>query len=265
MTPVVVRDQLQDFISRRQEFLGSMVKARDGMRSLGFQKQTVAPGEADLAFLIPRDLFGNQLGGLAKELAVINRIVRIFEEVSVAEPPEIEVREISSSEPTFVLGIPLPTILMIGALVQWGLAKWKTVEEIRKIRRESESLGLPKEIVSKFEDHIQSSIESAVAAKTIELIAMYKGEDARRNELQLGLTWAIESLMARIERGLTVEIRVLPAVPIAEDEVNMGDGLVEELLRINQDLHAMPVLGEPILRLPAAEPPATPQTEPQEA
>ena len=55
-------------------------------------------------------------------------------------------------------------------------------------------------------------------------------DPARANELHNGLTWALNSLMVKIEQGMTVEIRALPrpAEPGAEPELETAFAEINE-------------------------------------
>jgi hypothetical protein len=75
------------------------------------------------------------------------------------------------------------------------------------------------------------------------------------------MRWALDSILARIERGMVVEIRFLP--PPAEPDVTAGTPEARERAKTYAELktishqlefHIPP--GEPVLQLPPADPPA---------
>jgi hypothetical protein len=57
MTPSVARDFVQDLANRRATFLGVTRSTIEGLGLLNIRESGIAVGSADLAFLIPRDLF----------------------------------------------------------------------------------------------------------------------------------------------------------------------------------------------------------------
>jgi len=77
----------------------------------------VVPGSADLAFLIPRNLFENELGPFAKELFFINQLIRDFSEATAGTPESVQSEELSSSVPTVVLAASGPVIFVIAKVV----------------------------------------------------------------------------------------------------------------------------------------------------
>src|ERR1017187_10570750 len=69
MTPSVARDFVQELASRRATFLATVRTTMDGLQKLKVSDAPPEAGPADLAFLIPRDLFENDLADFAKELS----------------------------------------------------------------------------------------------------------------------------------------------------------------------------------------------------
>ncbi len=76
MTPSVARDFVQDLVNKRSAFLTVVKSTAQGLGRLNVRESGLAPGAADLAFLIPRDLFENHLEAFAKELVFINRLIQ---------------------------------------------------------------------------------------------------------------------------------------------------------------------------------------------
>jgi len=62
MTPAVARDFVQDLATRRANFLTTVRDASRTLGALNVQESALQAGSADIAFLIPRDIFENQLG-----------------------------------------------------------------------------------------------------------------------------------------------------------------------------------------------------------
>jgi hypothetical protein len=173
----------------------------------------------------------------------------------------VEVHQISSSDPTFVFGLNPATIATIGVTVSWLLAKWKDIEEIRKVRAETKKLGIESALKS-FDDRIDAVIKEGIEKRTTELISNFTGDAGRKNELENHLIWAMRSLLARIERGMTIEIRVTPNEPDSVSSVSMGmDVSLQNIDRISRTLRFQPPPENPVLELPPAEPPKKGKTE----
>jgi hypothetical protein len=213
----------------------------------------------EIGFLIPRDLFDGILDQLIKELGVINRIIRAFSEVTIGGAQPIEVRQISTSDPVFFLCLNPITIAALAAAVAWALDQWKKVEEIRKLRSETKKNTSfnEEEIREFFDSKIDKTIKKAIEEKVSEILPEPKRATGRIHEQRTDLAWALESILARVERGMRVEVRLLPPeAPPAEAE-----GEAAEKARAFQSLNETvpqlvfpPADPSPVLELPPPEP-----------
>ena len=216
LTPVKVRDHVNTLKSQRAEFLVNLNNVSNGLAALGIKTSTLIPGETEIGFSIPRPLFDNELGGLVSELNTIKLMLNFFiEAVPDAKEKTITVRQISSSDPTLFFGMDPKVLIVIGATITWLLNTWKQSLDIRKIYQDARDKGISEDVLKSLKDEIQKKIDESIEEKVKELVPLEK-RPARSHELAVGLSWAMRSLLARIERGLSVEIRVLPP-PVQKD------------------------------------------------
>ena len=248
MTPAVAQQRVSKLLSDRSSFLEELRVTAKGLGVLGVSIEALDPGGAEIGFQIPRELFSNELAGLISELRVLRRVIRAFAEVATGSIEPIEVRQLSTSDPTFFFGLSLATVTALGGAVQWALARWKEVEEIRKVRAETQKLTsfTPEEIGIFFDNKITATIDAAVSAKADQIVPITDGETGRRHEQRTDVEWALSSLLARIERGMTVEIRFLP--PESSNESAAADA--SRLADIVPTLSFPPRDPDPILSLP---------------
>lgn len=247
-------------INRRSEFVLSINSIQSAFEKFEIDADDMDEGTAEIGFLLPRDLFDNNLPTLIKELKTINDIVRTFSEIALGSVEEIEVRDISTTNPIFFLSLDPFTIAMIGGAITWALDAWERVEKIRKIRTETANLEDTKsraDVEQLFAKMIEEAIEKAIKEYSVVVMENAKAEKARRNELKNQLGWALRSILSRIERGMVVEIRRL-APPVEKDE----EGANKPAPQAFQDIEkAIPKLvfprvqGPPIFQLPPSEPP----------
>lgn len=257
MTPSVVHQYVNALTKRRGEYIENLRKTRNGLKALSI-KPEVMQDEAEVGFQIPREIFRNNLDGLVEELRAIRRIIRAFSEVATkGSPEEIHVRQISTSDPTFYFGLTAITVAQLGFAVTWALDKWKQVEEIRKIRAETKKLKVfsPEEILETFDKKIQSTIKDAIEEKTTSLIGP-NGVTGRKAEQRADISWALEALFSRIERGMTVEIKFLPPLQEKkEDGTEEPEPVVfQELRNIKSSLEFPEIERSPILTIPKIPP-----------
>jgi plasmid stabilization system protein ParE len=137
LSPVVAQQKLNTFVDERQHYIQQLTQLRDNFEAIRVRASSLQAGDAEIGFLLPRSLFNNRLDQLIKELRDINRIIRAFSEATVGRVEEVEVREISTSDPFFFFHIDPATIAALAAAVTWALNTWKQVEEIRRVRAET--------------------------------------------------------------------------------------------------------------------------------
>lgn len=252
MTPAKVQEMVDQLVQKREEFLSNLRMLRQGLEAVQVTGKD-APVDPELVFVIPRDLFDNTLGNLAKELHTINSIIRQFSEAAIGHAEAVQVHEIASSDPSFGFGMNPATLAALAFAIKWLLDAWKQAEEIRKLRAETRKLGFAEEDVKMFDDRVLTIIDQKIADTKKELLDKVQSDGARKNELDIGLKWALEALLARIERGMTVEVRLLPAA--SEEEAEAAESTLTEIRKVSNLLIFPAVKESPILKLPAPNPP----------
>jgi hypothetical protein len=212
VTPAVTQQKIQQLLEERQNYIDQITRLRDALNAVGIKATTLVEGDAEIGILLPRELFNNELGSLIKELAEIKFILRAFSEVATGSAESIEVGQISTSDPQFFFHVSPATIALFGGVVTWALHTWNQVEGIRKVRAETRKLNAysEKEIEEMYDKKIISIIEAAVTEKTEDLVKQIVHKSERAFEQCHQLKVSLESILERIERGMTVEIRFLP-------------------------------------------------------
>jgi nucleoside-triphosphatase THEP1 len=265
LTPAVVQKHFHQLKEARHQYIELLKSSDQDLSRLNITAEPLVEGTAEIGFRIPRQLFDGELEGLIEELRVLRRIMRAFSEVTLGAAEPIEVKQISTTDPLFFFGLAPFTVVAIGRAVTWALSNWKQVEEIRKLRAETEKLQAhsEKEIEEFFDSKIKRMIDKAIDRKAKELVGS-EDPKQRKAEQYIDLKWALNSLFARIERGMTVEMRFLP--PPAEGEEDEAATThreaFTEMAEIAPQLSFPEPEGTPILQLPSRKPPS--EEEPSE-
>jgi hypothetical protein len=210
MTPSVAKDFVEELATQRAEFLSTIKNARQSLGELGITASTLAPGSADLAFLIPRDMFDNKLVQFAKELNFISRLLQDFSEALTGEAEHVKLEQLSSSAPTVALLASVPVIGALAVVINKFLEAWEKIEKIRKIRAELTEIGMRGKAVEELTEQITTTVEQVVEESTKVVFSKYQGPTDRRNELTNAVRQDVKRLFGQIERGLTVEFRAQP-------------------------------------------------------
>lgn len=226
MTPSVAASIVKDIASRRSRFLTTVRSAKQNLEKLNVTESGLQVGGADLAFIIPRSIFKNELGSFAKELAFINRLVEHFNEAITGEVKPAELEQLSSSDPTVALLAAIPVISTLGEVVNMFLETWKKVEEIRAMRTKLSEMGLKGAALNELTEQVETTVDEVVEESTKLVMAKFPGESGRKAELENAIRSDTHRLFGQIERGLTVEIRA------NADDRQGGDSQQEELKKI---------------------------------
>ena len=251
ITPAVALTEISQLAERRNAYIASLENVRNGLSAIGVVDDDIEHPE--IGFQIPRDLFKNNLDGLINELRAIKRILRAASEMSVGSVESITVRQIHTSNPTFYFSIATGTIVNIGLITNWCIEKWKQIEDIRKVRAETKKLSsfTNEEVENFFDAKIKAKIEKDIDEKLSALIGP-QGVSGRKAEQRIDMAWALEAMLARIERGLIVEIR-LPPPPsdvVEGDVITRETDQFQELRELNNEMKFPAVEGAPVLNLP---------------
>src|ERR1017187_7562772 len=114
ITPSVASSFVADIATRREAFLQTVRATLEGLKNLLSAERPeadLAPGAA--AFIIPRDLFENQLGKFAKELSFISQMMKDMNEALPGETKPVELEYLSSSIPTVAIAAGLPLLKLL--------------------------------------------------------------------------------------------------------------------------------------------------------
>lgn len=207
MTPSVANERVRKLISDRQEFLQTVKATHDGLHSLHFSGQTTKPGTAEITFVVPRNLFENDVAQFAKELEFFNRLVRVVTESLTGTIEPVRLDYLSSSTPTVALLAAIPVVAGLATIVEKFLAGWERIEKIRSLRAGIAEVGIQGDALKQLTESIDTTIEEIVEESTTVTLIAYTGDGTRRNELETGLRQEIKRLFGQIERGLLLEFK----------------------------------------------------------
>jgi len=227
-TPAVIRDGLSNIINERQAQIQHFNSLNDELAYFGFELPENETNQGQVGFKVPRSMFDNNLQGMIDELNFIKRFVRVIAELEGESPDDIEVGNISTSDPVFWFIVAYGVAKGIAKITDWSLKTWKTVEEIRQLRAQTANIGsfTEDEIEKFFGDKIESEIKKSID-EGISVILSEIEDQHRKNELETGLSSLLKQFLARIERGMTVDVKYLPPP--------QADGDLEEIVEEREE------------------------------
>ena len=253
MTPAVARDLVQTLFSERQAFLEFLRTFNVAARGLSISADEIHEGESQIGFRIPREIFGNELKGWTAELNELRSIIRPFSELATGGAEPIQIGEISTTDPIIFLLLNPVTVAMIAKSVSWSLDQWKKIEEIRKLRAETAKIsetsgGALDDMVTQYDARIQEVLLKAVEEHAAALVPAIEGP-GRHHELKTDLSLALQSLVGRIERGMTIELKFLPLAANDEGDDKLKAAM-EEIRDVVPNLTFPSPSPTPVIALP---------------
>jgi hypothetical protein len=253
MTPGVAHQQLQAILTKLKEFekaLGELTKA---FGHLGIGSETLAPGEAEITLLIPREAVHDKLGEFTEELEEIEFILNTLSEVATGHKDDLKIRAVSSSGLMLFLAASPVFAAVVAKVVDFVVGQYKKILEIKKLHLEIERLQLPDEISAKTKEHANSLMEAEIEKFTVLIVnENYSGKDGeRKNELTNAVKISLNKIANRIDRGFNFEVRIEPPKALTKETTG-----AEELKLAMQTIQAasinmqyMKLDGPPILAL----------------
>jgi hypothetical protein len=260
LTPAVIAQECAHVISERNRFFENITKIGEGFAELGIDYEPIEAGEAEIGFRLPREIFDNELKQFADELKLLDFIIRAFAEAEGVAGEAPQLRQLSTSDPLIALAIALPVIKVIGSTISWGLDQWKKVEDIRLVRAQSEALQIDnkskKKLLEQYDGMIASTLDSSIQTEAKKLAHNAQVPNERRAELENHFVIALQRLLALLERGMTVELRLGPP-PANDQEADTVEGdekaeisAYRAIEQLQQQLVFPKPQGAPLMELP---------------
>lgn len=250
-TPSVSQNYVQEILNARNAILAAFSTVVGVAETQGWDMDVAIANGAEIGFTVPRAIFDNKLKGLTKELEWINRFMAAVTEATTGAHEEFEVSRLATTDPTVFIQASYAVALTVGGVVTWALASWKSVEEIRNLRAQTNKLASfsAEEVEEIFGNKIKEQVHQQIAAQADMLTASIQ-DNGRKNELNSGLTILLEQFLQRVERGMTVEIRLIED-QTDEQEENSGDDAdtISKLNEIAAELTFPTASTTPVLRL----------------
>lgn len=252
ITPTVAKTFVDRLNSRRGQYLENLKAAGTNLKALNFHEYSIAPGDAEIGFKIPRSLFENNLDGLAGELEFIDFTVFTFAEAVTGDKQHAKVAQLSTTDPLVLVTAGVHVVGVIAASVKWMLDAYAKYLEILELRERLKSYNMTTQTLDEVTAAGDKEIEEAIEAAVQKILK--KKLVGRAAELANGLRYALRGLIARIERGMTIEVRFLPAPKEegqTEEQAAEADRQESELRDLQRNLVYPPVPEKPLLAIPA--------------
>jgi hypothetical protein len=258
ITPSEAHKEIQTILNDLTQLKQALDQLLHGFQHFRIAAEDLQPGQCELSILVPRSFVKNRFGRLGREFRELDKTFRVFSELVTGTRPAFEIRTISTTDPVVVLLVVTPVGACIAKTISWLLESYERILNIRLMHRELSVLDMPDDIIRRVDEEADTRIDRDIDGMVDRLLDEYESSDeGRRNELRTELRQSLKKIVARIDRGFNIEIRVKPEElpPPPEDEAED-----EETIRKREEydviqstakrLQYRKLEGEPILRLP---------------
>ncbi|MEL6559056.1 MAG: hypothetical protein AAFQ94_12785 [Bacteroidota bacterium] len=256
ITPQAALTEIDEIVNSLTAFNSSLEQTVKGLNGLGIESDDLDAGECEIGYSIPRAFVNNKLTELESEIHELNFILNNISEVIHGEKVEYEVKTISSSDFLLYVSAGLSVTSFLGVALEKIITTYKTILEIKKLRKDLKDKGVPDKETKGIEKHANESMGKEIKKIVDEAIKEhYKEKNAeRKNELTNGLTISLNKLSNRIDKGFNVEIRV-KELPEPEEETELTEEQkvqiesIQQIQSSSKALEFIKISGEPILQL----------------
>ncbi len=260
ITYALALTDVKNLFQKLQEFKTGIDQAVQAFKNLRVGKEDLKPGECEIGILIPRAAIENKFSDFHKELKEFDFILSTFSEIVSGKKEDFKIHTLSSSELLIHLGTLPRTAACIALAIERLIEGYKKLLEIKKLRRELQTQGVPAENTKELDAYVNSMMEKSIDELGSEIMKMYhKNPDKeRRNELSTALKICLNKIANRIDRGYNIEVRAaLPETPTkAKEESDDSDGVRESMEKIQKATKTMQFINQEdrsILTLPEEE------------
>jgi len=261
ITPSVALQEIQVIHTAIQALVTSTDQLLAAFQNFHVESEELKAGECEIGVIVPRAFVDNRLDKFADELAELDKIFETFAEVATGSRPGFHVKTISSSELTVFIESAPSVAACIAIAIERIVALYKQLLEIRKLKNELTKQGLDNKQLVGVDEHANSLMDEGIEKLITELLTeFFKDRDkARKNELTIGLRFALKRIANRIDRGFNIEVRAEPIkedVPADDAQQGSTDTNPKYYSAIEQSaktLQFMKLEGSPILNLSESE------------
>lgn len=251
MTPLVAYKQLEEIYNDLNAFQDALVRLVNAFDHFHIGTEQLAPGEAEIALLIPRAEVDDKLNEFREELDNLEFILNTFSEVATGQQEDLKIRAVSSSALMIFLAASPGFAAMMAKVIDFIVSQYKKILEIKKLQAEIERLELPDEISAKTKEYANTRMEAEIDKLTVEIMKEYTvKDDGRKNELRTAVKISLDMIANRIDRGFNFEVRIEPPDIEKGEPAGGVKRAVETIQAAAPNMQYMKLEGPPILALP---------------
>lgn len=208
ITPSNALAEMQVLHQEITAFHTTIVNLTQGFAQLNIKADKLNEDEFEIGLIIPSGQDIDNLAAISKELRGFDKLFRLVGEVVGGDVTSSKIRAIGSgSYDIFLLAAPLVATFVIKS-VERLLGIYKSILEVRLLRKQLEEKNFPKDVIDKAKYHEESVLNSELTKLRDELFNKYSSieDKGRINEIKNGLLFELKFLASRLDMGVKIEV-----------------------------------------------------------
>ena len=203
--------QISDLNKEFQSFCESVQALHDKFHDLNIEHESLPDRNARIGIVIPPELVGSTLDGLASELHEFDDLFRTFQKIVGVEPVSLQVDSIGPSGFQLFLDCK-PTVALVVATAVGRIAGiYQNLLSIKKLREDLAKQNVSAERIQALADDEKLLVGKELDDLAKSLLAEhYKSPDKSRNDMKVLLARDLRFLADRIDHGVLLEAEMAP-------------------------------------------------------
>lgn len=225
ITPSVAHAELNKVLQGLKTIASSAEGFVDACSVFGIGEEVLEPGECEVGVLVPRLFVDNQLDKLGVEIGELDKIFRVFAEITTGSRPGFKVRTVSTTDFSIFIDMAPAVAACVAVSVERMVALYRQLLEIRKLQNGLKEQGLRENDLKGIADYANGHMNNGIDALVKELIDEHcvKADAGRKNELSIELRYTLKKIANRIDRGFNLEVTMAPpAKPVEGKDAVSG-------------------------------------------
>ena len=221
VTLAVVKDFVLQTHTELSYFYDKVKNLITGFEGLGIGFEQLEPLTAELGVLIPKRKNKDNLEYFAKDVASLNRELKVFDELVNGKVSNFRINSISSSDFSVFIDMLPATIQTVTSVIHQIMLAYEKLLGIRKNLEDLRKNKAPKKVVDSMEDWAKDIMEKEIESITADLLGQFKGvkrEEGRDNEIKVAVKLNVRKLAGRIDVGYNFSARIGPPPEIQDEE-----------------------------------------------
>lgn len=253
ITPAAANQEIEKLFKQLQALNTALEQLATALQYFKIGSEDLEPGDCELGILIPRTAVDDSLPDLGRELARLQRIFEPFQEIATGSREGFKVRTIASTDFSIFTAIDPATAALMAVALERIVKFYKTILEIRLLRKQLKDQDLPEDILDRISNHVNKLLDEKIPDLVEDLLKTHSDrlDDGRIHELRTETRRALKDIANRIDRGYNIDVRCNP--PEQEEEEPEGEDGASPYRVIegaSKELKFMNLTGEPVLGLP---------------